>query len=242
MQKKIVNLVSAIFVGLLLGFYIIILSGLSSNQNVMTFLPVITAFIFSVVMLSKTRLSLFTTIALAFTVVSDVFLMLVTPRNQAVAMATFSVAQILHFLRLYFEMKSKKERLIHLCCRVAISVIIEVIAVIVVKQAFDIVVALSVFYFANLTLNVIVSFRYFKKSPYLAIGFLCFIMCDIFVGFSSAAGVYLNIPKTSILYPLAYPNFNYVHLFYVPSQTLIALSVTKYLKNYDSVYKTKNVK
>ena len=73
MQKKIVNLVSAIFVGLQLGFYIIILSGLSSNQNVMTFLPVITAFIFSVVMLSKTRLSVFTTIALAFTVVSAVF-------------------------------------------------------------------------------------------------------------------------------------------------------------------------
>ena len=237
MKSKTVNLLSAVFIGATLGFYLIILGGFSNHKNVMTYIPVALALLYSLVILSNDKRSWLLTLALLFTAVSDVFLMLVTPINQSVAMFTFSIAQICHFLRLYADFKSKKERVIHIVIRVVLCIIVELIAVIVVGSAFDIVVALSVFYFVNLTLNLITAFIYFNNSWLFAVGLLCFILCDIFVGFSAGAGVYLDIPKTSILYNIAYPNFDYVSLFYVPSQMLIALSGNKFIVKSGSLYK-----
>lgn len=235
-KNKIINLISAIFVGVQLGFYIIIMGELSSNENVLTFLSVITSFVFSILMISQKKQAFLTSFALLFTVISDVFLMLVHPIKQDVAMTTFSIAQLLYCYRLLVEMNREKERVIHLIVRAVLCAVIEIIAIIVVGTSFDVIVALSVFYFANLVMNLLSSFRKFDASPYLAIGFLCFIMCDVVVGLSMAVDVYLTIPETSIFYNIAHPQVNLVHMFYVPSQTLIALSTTNYVKKTQSVF------
>jgi uncharacterized protein involved in response to NO len=111
MQKKLLNVITAIFITIQLILYVIILGGFASNKSVMTFLPVITAFLYSVIILARDKRSYFLTAALLFTVISDVFLMLVKPMQQDVAMLTFSAAQLFHFARLFVDINSKKEKI-----------------------------------------------------------------------------------------------------------------------------------
>ena len=155
MQKKLLNVITALFIAVQLVLYVIIMGGYASNKSVATYLPVITAFIFSAIILAKDKRSYFLALALLFTVISDTFLMLVKPLRQDIAMLTFSIAQLFHFARLFVDIKSKKEKIIELVVRFSLCLIVEIIAVIVTKNAFDLVVAFSVFYFVNLIMNLI---------------------------------------------------------------------------------------
>ena len=239
MKTKQLNIVNSVFVAIQLAFYVIILGGFAANKSVMTFLPVITAFLYSVVILARDKRSYLLAAALLFTVISDTFLMLVRPLHQDIAMVTFSIAQLFHFARLLVDVNTKKEKIIQLATRFSLWVIVEIIAVIVTKGTFDIVVFLTVFYFVNLIMNFILSCRYYENSILLAVGFALFIGCDLVVGFSMAAGVYLDIPQTSIFYKLVNPSFDFTSFFYVPSQALIALSGSKFLKDGKSAFRFK---
>ena len=99
----------------------------------------------------------------------------------------------------------------------------------VLKEKLDYVAAISLMYFASIIHNVILAFVLFKKSPLMALGMLLFLCCDIVVGLNSAIGVYISVPETSILYKIAYAPFNLAWTFYLPSQTMLALS-TKDIK------------
>ena len=236
MKTKQLNLVASVFIAIQLTFYVIILGGFADNKSVMTFLPVITAFLYSVIIWAKDKRSYFLAIALLFTVISDTFLMLVRPLHQDIAMLTFSMAQLFHFARLFVDIGSKKEKNIQIALRLSLWVIVEIIAVIVTKAAFDAVVFLTVFYFVNLVMNFVLSCRYYKNSVLTAVGFGLFIGCDIIVGLSMGAGIYLDIPETSIFYKLVNPSFDLTSFFYVPSQALIALSGNKLLKDGKSAF------
>ena len=239
MKTKQLNTVNFVFLAIQLIFYIIILGDFANNKSVMTFLPVITAFLYSVIILAKDKCSYFLTAALLFTVISDTFLMLLKPLHQDVAMFAFSIAQLFHFARLFVGINSKKEKIIQLVLRFSLWVLVEIIAVIVTKNTFDAVVFLTVFYFVNLVMNFTLSCKYYRNSILLAVGFLLFIGCDIIVGFSVAAGTYLDIPETSVFYNLVNPSFDFTSFFYVPSQALIALSGSKYLREAKSVFSVK---
>ena len=101
----------------------------------------------------------------------------------------------------------------------------------ILKDKFDFLSAISMFYFTNLILNIVLSFFEFKKSPLFAIGLLLFLGCDIFVGLQVANGLYINIPTDSILYNIIFAPFNISWLCYLPSQTLISSSVMSINKN-----------
>ena len=117
MKAKQLNILNFAFIAIQLAFYVIILGGFATNKSVMTFLPVITAFLYSVVILAKDKRSYFLAAALLFTVISDTFLMLVRPLHQDIAMVTFSIAQLLHFARLFVDINTKKEKIIQLATR-----------------------------------------------------------------------------------------------------------------------------
>ena len=159
MKAKQLNIVNFAFIAIQLAFYVIILGGFATNKSVMTFLPVITAFLYSVIILAKDKRSYFLAAALLFTVISDTFLMLVRPLHQDIAMVTFSIAQLLHFARLFVDINTKKEKIVQLATRFSLWVIVEIIAVIVTKGTFDIVVFLTVFYFVNLVMNFIFKYK-----------------------------------------------------------------------------------
>ena len=210
---------------------IAILFGSNIAINVLEFLSIVIAFVFSLLFICDNPKVIITQTALFFTVIADLFLEIVSPMIQVVAMIAFSTVQVLHFSRLFLELSTKKWKLANIIIRISIIIIVELTTAIILKDKFDFLSAISMFYFTNLILNIVLSFFEFKKSPLFAIGLLLFLGCDIFVGLQVANGLYINIPTDSILYNIIFAPFNISWLCYLPSQTLISSSVMSINKN-----------
>lgn len=214
----------SIFVATELSLLISVLTCSGDIIPPLSFSAIALAFVFSLLFISFKNYGFITQTALLFTVIADIFLILVEPRNQAVAMTSFSITQILHFVRILIETPCKKMRLANLITRIVLIVIVQVVTLAVLNGKADYVALISMFYFTNIILNAFFAFFNFKKNPLFAIGMLLFLFCDIFIGLNSAVGVYITVPENSILYKMAFPSFNWAWLFYIPSQTLIAIS------------------
>ena len=152
------------------------------------------------------------TLALIFTLVSDFFL-LVRNYNFELGVGIFILAQLCYFARLAFLNKYPKKLLISFAIsRVSIPLIF--IIFLAIAGQLTLLYALVAFYIVQLMMNFVETLMvYFisgkKRWDYLllAVGFLLFIMCDIFVGLG-------NVDN---------PNFlNVCWIFYAPSQLLIS--------------------
>lgn len=165
-----------------------------------------------------------TQLALVTTVCADYFLVVREPRVQLTAMLFFSVTQLSYFARLYKEDTNKKRRKVHVLTRIAVSLFALLLTWLVLRENTDAVAMISIFYFANLLLNVLFAFLNFEKPGLLATGLLLFSLCDLFIGLSLIEG-YVPLAEGSFLYHLAHPGFNAAWIFYVPSQALLALSL-----------------
>ena len=181
---------------------------------------------FMILSCSKTKRYLFMQIGLACTVFADIFLVVIEPMIQLPAMIFFSGTQICYFLRIFFETKSKKEKLIHLIIRASLTVIVQIITIIVLKEKTDALSLVSMFYYTNLILNVIFAFIHFKKSPVLAIGLLLFLLCDTIIGLDIMASSYISGTALEAVNSFI-SGANWAWIFYVPSQALIASSLIR---------------
>ena len=92
------------------------------------------------------------------------------------------------------------------------------------KENTDALALISLAYYANLVMNIVVSFTLLHKNKLLPIGFVLFLLCDTVIGLQMASGVYLNIQEGSMLHNMIFVGFNLAWFFYLPSQVLIALS------------------
>ena len=223
-NRKVLLILSTAFIATetLLGILVQTLSG--HINTAVSYAAVLLAFLFAFLFFERTKRYAFTQIALLFTVCADFFLVVRGAKEQFLAMLFFSVTQLAYAARLYFEDENKARRFTHLALRIGFPLLVLAITLVVLDGAADRVALISMFYFANLALNVTFACMQFKKAPLLAIGLILFLCCDVFVGLSLIEG-WLPLTKGSILYALAHPGFNAAWLFYVPSQTLLALSV-----------------
>ena len=162
--------------------------------------------------------------ALLCTVCADYFLVLRGAEQQFLAMLFFSITQLAYAARLFVEDKKPTRRIVHLAARVGFSLLIIAVTLAVLGGGADRVALISMFYFANLTLNVVFAFLQGKKMRLFAIGLALFLCCDVFIGLSLIEG-WLPLTKGGILYALAHPGFNAAWVFYVPSQALLSLSL-----------------
>jgi len=140
-------------------------------------------------------------------------------------LATFFVAQTLYFAKMLLSIKAKKYVADNIAIRIILLGCAILLGWLVLKEKLDYVAIISLAYFASLIHNVILAFVLFKKSPMFAIGMLLFLLCDIVVGLNSAIGTYISVPENSIWYLIAHAPFNLAWTFYLPSQTLLALSI-----------------
>ena len=162
--------------------------------------------------------------ALIMTVSADYFLIVLPEIEQFTAMVFFSIVQICYFTRLFISAESKTERIAHIIIRIELSAFAIVLTNIVLRHLTDAVSLISMFYFANLIVNIVFAMKQFKSNYLLAIGLVCFSCCDALIGFSFL-GDYIEIAPGSLIYKLANPGYNYAWMFYVPSQMLLALSL-----------------
>lgn len=229
MKEKILRIVNILFVIIQTTFLGLILF-LDADTNTLCFLTVCFGFLHAIPFVKREKYGVIYVLGLLFTVISDIFLVLRFSKtgayfDQAVAMTTFSIAQLCYGAFLLLIKEDKKTKVIHLSIRLVLSLVAVGATLIVLKANANYLAVVSLFYFANLITNAILSFTEFKKHTLFAIGLVAFIFCDIFIGLNIAEGAFLTFPETSFLYKLAHPNFNYAWLFYVISQTLISLNL-----------------
>lgn len=188
------------------------------------FTSVVLACLFCAVFAERSYVYLLTQLALVCTVCADFFLLITPVRQQLPAMLFFSVTQLSYFLRLYLCDENKTRRAWHIGVRCAASVVAVAATFIVLGPSSDAVAVVSMFYYANLLTNIVFAFIQLEKPGLFAIGLLLFAMCDALIGFAFLDG-YLPIPADSFIYKIIHPGFDLAWAFYLPSQTLLAISL-----------------
>ena len=225
MSKKLTLGLSIGFIIVELILYCCIISGVLVVPC--EFASVVVAFLFSLIFLSFKHNKYLTQLGLLFTVIADIFLVVISNRVQSIAMTSFSIVQILYFVQLLLNSDSKLQNKLNIIIRGVLIIVVEIVAIIILKEKVDYVSLISMFYYVNLIMNMIFAFIQVKKDCLFAIGLLLFLLCDTFVGFQMAFDIYIFISHNSFIYKLFTFPFNFIWFFYLPSQTLIALSLLK---------------
>jgi len=222
-NKKLYYTLSALFISAELALLMCIL--FAPHAEISCLWAIILVLLYSLLFKNKNTSVLLMQLAFVFTLASDTFLVGVAPVIQWLAMTTFFVAQSLYFAKMLLSIKAKKYVADNIAIRIILLGCAILLGWLVLKEKLDYVAIISLAYFSSLIHNVILAFVLFKKSPMFAIGMLLFLLCDIVVGLNSAIGTYISVPENSIWYQIAHAPFNLAWTFYLPSQTLLALSI-----------------
>ena len=156
---------------------------------------------------------------LACTVGADFCLVICDPIQQLWGMVFFLGAQSLYAILLHRRQKNSALLLI----RILLTAAIMIFTIVFLGDKLDALAVISVAYYANLFMNIIVAFNQWRQNKLLPIAFVLFILCDTIIGLQVAAGGYLPIAEGSVLHDLLFSGFNTSWMFYLPSQVLIAL-------------------
>ena len=226
-SKGMVKIVASIFVFVEVALGVLIQTTGGVICRILCFSSIVLSFLFSLFLSLKNREAdtAITAVALLFTVISDFFLVVMSPAIRVPAMFSFSFAQICYFLRIYRDTESRRERSVHLWVRFCAAIVFLVACPIVLREKTDLLSMVSVFYFANLLANLVFAFMHYKRSLLFPLGLLFFIMCDLFVGLSVMSELYFEFSESSLIYRITHTELDLIWLFYVPSQTLIPLSL-----------------
>ena len=226
MQKKI-YIVPFIIIEAVLLWLVLFQSGDISSSA--AFALVVCAFLFSLLSLREKEKNCLVPCALFFTVCADGWLVLGAPLTnfkQSMGMSFFIVAQLFYFLRLLQDNPKSKLNKINIWIRLPLVVIVETVTLLVLKEKTDYLSVVSMAYYVNLILNVIFAFIQFKKSPFLAVGFFFFLLCDTTIGLHFLADNIFSFPPEHIISKFLAIPFNFTWATYGPSQVLLALSTT----------------
>ena len=192
--------------------------------NPVSFASIALACLFCTAFAESSKDYLLTQLALVCTMCADFFLLVTPTMQQLPAMLFFSVTQLSYFLRIYLNDENKTRRAWHISVRALASVGAITVTALVLGSSADAVSLISLFYYANLIVNIIFAFAEFKKHPLLAIGLLLFALCDVIIGFYFIDD-YLPIAADSIIYKILGSGINLAWIFYLPAQTLLSISL-----------------
>lgn len=181
------------------------------------FVSIVFCFLFAI--LSGREGSRLIMAGLGFTVAADFCLVICSPAQQLWGMVFFLAAQTLYAILLHSQVKNKS----FLILRFMVILLAVTLTVIVLGKNTDALALISLCYYANLIVNIVLAFCSYGKEPLFPIALVLFLMCDTVIGLQVASGSYLPIREISFLYRLIFMDFNLAWFFYLPSQVLIAL-------------------
>ena len=171
-------------------------------------------------------------IAMLFTLGADYFLVGAEEENKVAGVTVFLGTQLFIFLHIYFNDESKKWRVYNTLFRLIITVGAVITAYAVLGDEVDYLATIAVIYYANLISNAIFAHRVGRGGFMLTVGLILFALCDINVGILALDNIYGgNFPEGSLLYILRNTEVDLMWLFYIPSQTLIPLTLVFYPKS-----------
>ncbi len=212
-----------LFLGIELTLYILYNFYTSGIQtSTCQYASIVVAFIWVMVTPISQKSDQLVRAALLCTLVADYFLV-IRGSDQVIAMIWFNMVQILYALRIY--LLTSKKLPWRLALRGSAIIILLLVGWIITKNQFDLLLILTLVYFANLVLNMMEAL-FVARRLIFGLGLLLFIGCDIFVGLGNIQD-YLTLSPTSIWAQLLNLPFDLAWAFYLPSQVLIALSINK---------------
>ncbi|MBO5312794.1 MAG: hypothetical protein J6B29_02400 [Clostridia bacterium] len=217
----------SVFLCLELALGILVQTAPADAVRWVSFSCVLLACLFCLLFWERSPLFILTQVGLICTVFADVFLVVLEPIIQLPAMVFFSVTQTCYATRLYLCQETQNVRRVHLILRISITLMALLLTVIVLGKGTDALSLVSLFYYANLILNVIFAFTMVKKCPLFALGLLLFLLCDTVIGLNVMADSYITDAQNSFILKLIDVDFNLAWVFYVPSQALISISLIK---------------
>lgn len=218
-MKNKTQLMSIIFVLVELILYGLILTSHGDLLIWSEFGSIILCFVFALLNF-KTPLVI---LGLAFSVCADFCLVVCDPIQQLWGMVFFLFAQTFYAVMLHRQSLHRG----FLIARLAVSVSVEALAILILREKTDALALVSMLYYVNLIMNMVCAFARFRVNRLLAIGFVLFIFCDTVIGLQVASGGYLSIPEGTFIHNLIFSGFHLSWFFYLPSQVLIALSTLK---------------
>lgn len=202
-------------------FILILFFGNLPNMHVVSYISIVVCFLFSLFFVFQSHKYLIP-IGLFFTLLADLFLILLGDEELRVyGMLFFMMVQFIYgFYLLKHDLKHKTPTLI---IRISLTVVLLGIGIFVLKEKTDFLSVFSLIYLANLVSNIIACCFNLKRYYLFFIALLLFFMCDIYTGLVIADGTYLHYVENGFFYHLVNLDFNITWLFYIPSQTLIAI-------------------
>lgn len=203
----------------------ILMNNIGGMFSVFSYIYVTSAAIFCFLFREKTNDHLFTQLGLIGTMGADFFLVLLPQQERFPGMICFAAVQIFYFLRLYLTDTNAKRRKIHLILRIAVSAVIVAVTFAVLGFGADPVAVLSMFYYANLALNVIFAFLDYENTGVFAIGLLCLMISDTVIGFHELDEYIGRDPVVmEVIRQIKRSKIDLIYGFYLPSQALIAMA------------------
>ena len=165
-------------------------------------------------------------IAMLFTLVADYFLVGKSETDNLAGVTVFLGTQFFIFLHIFVNDESPCGRIANVAFRLLLSAGLILTAYLILGGEADRLAIISVIYYANLCSNAIFAHRIYRGGIILTVGLILFALCDINVGLSALDSIYVGgFPKGSLLYNLMHTDVDLIWLFYIPSQTLIPLTL-----------------
>lgn len=152
---------------------------------------------------------------MAGTLLADYFL-LIRDDNYILGISSFIIVQAIYFL--YLKPKHWKISLI-----MRSVIFLAILSILFIIKIDDVSAYFAGFYFTNLIMNMTDSWIGGKKNILMSLGLLLFIGCDLSVGLNNLSS-YISYSSSFIDALVRFSDVG-MWLFYVPSQTLIVLSI-----------------
>lgn len=192
--------------------------------SLFSYICVISSCLFCSLLSDGSRSWLFTQLGLIGTVGADFFLVFIPDQQRTAGMVFFCGTQIFYFLRVYSEDENETRKRVNLILRSVASVAMLIITPLVLGSRVDAVSMLSMFYYANLTCNVLFAFMNFRSSRIFALALLSFILSDTLLGFQFLSDYFL-IPRGSFIYYAIFFGKRICYPSYILSQILMPISM-----------------
>lgn len=222
-NRKLLSVAVALFFTVETVLGILFQTGRGNGAH-LRYATVVLACLFCILFFEKSWEYLTLQLALIATVWADYYLVLPPSPNQLPGMICFSLAQISYALSLAFTEKSPRRLRLWLWARIALSVVAVAATFAVLGKGADAVAVVSVFYYANLALNIVVAWSQHPRRLVMALGLTLFLCCDTVIGMAFLDD-YITVSETSFIYRIIHPGFDLAWAFYLPSQMLLSVSL-----------------
>ncbi len=219
------NIIFAVFVAVEIIIYIIfnVLAAIHPGDPVyIKYAGIVLCLVVSAVMIwfYRDRDAIVLTCAFFFTVVSDMFLLVLNDLLEA-GVGTFIIVQCIYLYRLYAD--RLKKIWITLTARAAVFVV--VIGLLAGLSHVNLLIAEVSIYIVMLVANCVDAFLLSRrgiKNILFAVGLVLLLCCDVCIGLYNGSMIGIDLPARTadIIQSL-------IWIFYMPSQVLIALTVSR---------------